>query len=160
MKRLLSLCLFALIVTSNVQITDAQTINSINESCLQKAKELQSKIKFNDAVLKKVQQAYVEYDGRIASLNSLAKSNRGNRFGNKKHLLKIKLQKTVKAAFDNDEVLFEKYLAVTNQHNYTKLVEKPERSKTISLVDRNPTRTSSRLQRTPSKTVILKEKRH
>ncbi len=159
MKRIITLYLFAILFANNYQTIEAQSINSINDSSLQKAKELQAKIRFNNKTLEKVYQAYVEYDGKLASLNSLAKSKAGNKFGNKKHLLKIRLQKTIKKVLNDDEVVFDKYLVATNQQNFTKRIERKEHSKTVNLIDKNPSSRRSR-QGTPTKTVTLREKRN
>lgn len=158
MKNKITLCLFAFLFATNAQIIEAQNINSINNSSLQKAKKLQNKIKFNDIVLQEIHQAYVEYDGKIASLNSLTKSNAGNNFGNKKHLIQIRLQKTIKIILKNDDIIFDKYLAATNQQNLTKRIERVKHSKTVKLIDKNPPRYSRRTENTPTKTVLLRER--
>jgi len=156
MKRITTLYLLTLLITSQFQVLEAQTLHRINNSALKTAKELQNKLNFNDAIFKKIHQAYIEYRGKVASLNHLANSKSGKKFGNKKHLLKVRLQKEVKKIFNN-ETIFNRYLKKTNQRNFTKLVEKPKYSKTVHLIDRNPSYSKIKTRGRPSKTVFLKE---
>ncbi len=155
MKRLFTLTLLTVLFTTYTQITEAQTITSINQSSLSISKKLKSTLQIKNKERKKIRRAYTEYYSRLASLNSLTGSSSGNNFGNKEHLLKIRLQKTVKKALKNDEVLFDKYLVETNQEDFTNLVEKVKNTKVVRLTDNNSSKSP---QKRSTPTVNLKIK--
>ena len=69
MKKIVTLCFFALTLCFTTQTIDAQNILEVNATANQKANELRKTIKFDTNVLEEVYQAYKAYETKIQSID-------------------------------------------------------------------------------------------
>uniref|UniRef100_UPI00404ACA27 hypothetical protein n=1 Tax=Gelidibacter sp. TaxID=2018083 RepID=UPI00404ACA27 len=69
MKKIITLCFFALTLCFTTQTIEAQNLIEINAKANQKANELRKTIKFDTNVLEDVYQAYKTYETKIQSID-------------------------------------------------------------------------------------------
>src|SRR5690606_25735285 len=75
MKKIVTLCLFALTFCFSTQTIIAQNIIEVNATANQKANELRKVIKFDTNVLEDVYQAYKAYETKIQSIKHMEESS-------------------------------------------------------------------------------------
>jgi len=69
MKKIITLCLFALAMCFSTQNLVAQDLLKVNAKANEKANELKRAIKFDDNTLEEVYQAFKHYEGKMESIN-------------------------------------------------------------------------------------------
>lgn len=75
MKKIITLCFFALTLCFGIQTTNAQDLIKINTIANEKANELRKFLKFDDETLEEVYQAYKAYEAKDYSIEQSTKDN-------------------------------------------------------------------------------------
>ncbi len=113
MKKILTLCFFALAMVLGTQSATAQNKTETNKQAVNTAKKLQQLLQFDDATLTKVYEAYREFNDKSATIKAT------NTVGTEAHtkntkLVQERLLSSVKNALNN-EALYNRYLIATDQ---------------------------------------------
>lgn len=105
MKKLITLCFFALSLLFSTQGMDAQNIKEINGFASEKAKEIRKVLKINNDQLEEVYQAYKEFQTNYVKLSD-------DLDGNQKQIEKLNthLDTTLKNILNEEQ--FDKYLTI------------------------------------------------
>lgn len=105
MKKIVTLCFFALTVCFSTQTMNAQNVIEINAAANQKANELRKAIKFDTNVLEEVYQAYKAYETKIQSIDKYMEQSS---------------QESVKAKADTKEILNARLKELFTEEQFTK----------------------------------------
>lgn len=105
MKKIVTLCFFALTVCFSTQTITAQNVIEINAAANQKANELRKTIKFDTNVLEEVYQAYKAYETKIQSIDKYM--TQGS-------------QESVKAKTETKEILNARLKELFSEEQYAK----------------------------------------
>lgn len=105
MKKLITLCFFALALLFNTQGLDAQNIIDINAFASEQAKEIRKAIKIDNTQLEEVYQAYKEFQTNYVKLQNDIE-------GNQQQIKKINTILDTKLKSILNEEQFGKYLAI------------------------------------------------
>jgi hypothetical protein len=111
MKKIVTLCFFALALCFTSQTINAQSLLEINTKANEKANELRSKIKFDTKVLEDVYQAYKAYETKIQSIDKNTELNSQASIESKAKT-KEELITKLKGVFTEEQ--FEVYLSLEN----------------------------------------------
>jgi len=125
--RVFTLLFFVMTTSTNAQ----STVPEINFKALQTTTEIQLALQLNIQTYSEIYKAYVEYESRLASLESIP-GNPGY-VAELKKIFQILLQKRIKLIL-NDQTLFDKYLTVTNQMDLSDIVIPPNTLPEVTLV--------------------------
>lgn len=110
MKKIFTFCFFAFALLIGTQSAIAQNKKAkVNDQAYTKTKELRSQVKFDDATLEKVYNAYQAHQSKMVSVNKHLTSGTSE-YNETVALVDKKLQTNLKMALGSD--LFDKYLAI------------------------------------------------